>query len=308
MIGILGINKPTGITSRQVVSRVYQCIKPNKTGHAGTLDPLAQGVLLVPIGSAGRLTPYLHQLPKHYDATFALGRSSDSDDSETDVTIHPDLIRPSIESLQQALRVLQDSTLQRPPAYSAIKVDGRRSYDRARQGTMLDLPERPVKIHALELLDYDFPELRLRIVCGSGTYVRSIGRDLAEAVGTKAIMTALTRTQIGPFSLAQCADLNDVNSHTIAAAMRPALDGVTHLPQVHLSAAQLEHVLHGRNIAVPPSDIRPGVNAQQCWSARGRSDTLGTEIAAIAPDGRLAALLVPTQHGLKPHRVFPQTK
>ncbi len=291
MFGILNVNKPKGITSRAAVNRVYRAVKPNKAGHAGTLDPLAHGVLLVPIGSASRLVPYLHLLPKRYLASFELGMSSASDDSETEVTEHPELPAPSRIDLEQACAEMQGEVLQRPPAYSAIKVEGKRAYKMARQGNLLDLPKRPVQIHRITLLHYEFPELVLEIDCGSGTYIRSIGRDLAQSLGTEAIMTALARTAIGPFKIQDATSIDDLTAEAARAALQPAARGVMHMPQTILDDDEVTEIINGRMI--PFRALGPGfINDPQ-------------EIAALDESGRLRAILHSRDGGLGPKRVFP---
>lgn len=291
MFGILNVNKPKGITSRAAVNRVYRAVKPNKAGHAGTLDPLAHGVLLVPIGSASRLVPYLHQLSKQYRATFALGKSSASDDSETDVTEHPDLPVPTLQELTAACDSMQGDVLQRPPAYSAIKIAGKRAYQMARRGDVLELPQRPVQIHRITILRYEFPELELEIDCGSGTYIRSIGRDLAQGLGTQAIMTALVRTAIGPFTVDEAIDIDWISPEAARAALQPAARGVVHMPQTILNDAEITEIINGRMI--PFRTAGPGTPG----------DT--REIAAIDEAGRLRGILYSRGSELGPKRVFP---
>jgi tRNA pseudouridine55 synthase len=207
MIGLLNINKPTGKTSRDVVNHVQRLVRPAKVGHAGTLDPLATGVLVVCVGPATRLIQYVQQMPKRYRATFLLGCRSDSDDTELEVTPvdAPAATRSAIET---ALPNFVGTIQQRPPAFSAIKVKGKRAYDLARNGEQIQLEARPITIHGIDIVSYDYPELVLDIRCGSGTYIRSIGRDLAEQLGTAAVMSALERTEIGRFRATDAATLD----------------------------------------------------------------------------------------------------
>ena len=176
MFGILNLNKPTGWTSRDVVNRVQRLVRPNKAGHAGTLDPLATGVLIVAVGQATRLIEFAHQLPKYYRATFQLGCSSDSDDVDTEVKPLTQPPIPTHQEVEGALAVFTGVIQQRPPAYSAVHVDGQRSYKLARRGETVELQPRPVTIHSLDVVRYEYPELVLDIHCGSGTYVRALGR------------------------------------------------------------------------------------------------------------------------------------
>src|SRR5262245_7182097 len=171
MFGLLNIDKPAGVTSRDVVNRVQRLVRPLKVGHAGTLDPLATGVLVVAIGQATRLVEYLQRLPKTYQGTFLLGRTSDTEDIEGTVIELTDTSIPTEQQIQGALPQFLGTIDQTPPAYSALKVSGQRSYDLARRGQAVDLAARPVEIHDLQLVRFAYPELELLIRCGSGTYI-----------------------------------------------------------------------------------------------------------------------------------------
>ncbi len=206
MFGLLVLDKPSGVTSRRVVDRVLRFVRPTKVGHAGTLDPLAAGVLLLGLGQATRLVEYVHELPKQYQATFLLGRSSTTEDIDGEITELPDAVPPTREQIEQAADTLRGDIQQRPPAFSALKVAGRRAYELARAGETPELAPRGVRINRLTITRYDYPELCLDVECSSGTYVRSLGRDLAERAGSAAVMSALVRTAIGPFTLAEAAD------------------------------------------------------------------------------------------------------
>ena len=206
MFGIFNINKPAGWTSRDVVNRVQRLVRPAKAGHAGTLDPLATGVLVVCVGPATKLISYVQQQLKEYEATFILGQSSPSDDVETEICELEQPPIPTREAIEAKLPDFVGTIQQRPPLYSAIKVEGQRAYKLARGGSDMELPARPVEIYELSVTAYEYPELCLKIRCGSGTYVRSIGRDLADSLGTAAVMSALTRTAIGKFQVQEGLD------------------------------------------------------------------------------------------------------
>ena len=189
--GLLNLNKPAGMTSRDVVNIVQRLSRPAKAGHAGTLDPLADGVLVVCVGSATRLIEYVQRMPKRYVGTFLLGRQSPTEDIEGEVTELPDAPVPTREQIEAAARRFVGRIEQRPPAFSALKIRGRPAYKLARQGKPVELAPRPVEIYRIEVKKYRYPELVLEIDCGGGTYVRSLGRDLAESLGTAAVMSAL---------------------------------------------------------------------------------------------------------------------
>ena len=246
--GLLNIDKPPGVTSRSVVNQIQQLVRPAKIGHAGTLDPLATGVLVLGIGAATRLLQYVQRMPKQYRATFLLGRSSPTEDVEGDVTLQTDAPRPSAEAIRSAARELTGTLLQRPPAYSALKVRGRRAYDLARRGERVELEPRRVNVYRIEVVRYEYPELELRIDCGHGTYVRSLGRDLAERLGTQAVMSALVRTAVGCFQLEEAIAPDRLDRASIEAHLRPLRSAVEALPTVRLSDAEVAAIRNGRTI------------------------------------------------------------
>jgi tRNA pseudouridine55 synthase len=271
--GLVNVEKPRGMTSRQVVDCVKRLVRPAKTGHAGTLDPLAAGVLIVCVGAATRLIEYVQAMPKRYVGTFLLGRASDTEDVEGEVRLLADTRQPAEAELRAAAARFIGVTEQRPPAYSAIKVQGRRAYDLARAGQPVDLASRPVEIYRLDVVRYRYPELVLDVECGSGTYIRSLGRDLAQAVGTSAVMSALVRTAIGPFTLDEAWSPERLTRETIADWLQPPIRAVESLSKLTLSASEIERVRHGLSIA--------------------RTIDVGTdEIAAVDERDDLVAILV----------------
>lgn len=287
--GVLNLNKPSGLTSRQVVNRVQRVVgRKTKVGHAGTLDPLATGVLLVSVGPATRLIETIHALPKEYEATFLLGRKSDTEDTEGQVTELADPPVPSAGDLVAASQRWTGRILQRPPAYSAIKVGGRRAYELARGGEPVELTPREIVVYRIEITAYDYPELHLTIECGSGTYVRSLGRDLADSLGTAAVMSALRRTAIGPFRIEEAVELESLTPENWTARLLSPIVAVAHLPQVVLSDEEVRRVLAGRTIA--------------CCTSPDR----GTEFAAIDQGGRLIGIMTRRDDmELAPKRNFP---
>jgi tRNA pseudouridine55 synthase len=279
--GILNVDKPTGPTSRDVVNRVERLLRKVKCGHAGTLDPLATGVLVVCVGQATRLIQYVQRLPKTYRAVFQLGRKSVTDDIEGEVELLPNAPEPTRAQIDAVLPQFLGDVLQVPPAHSAIKIDGQRAYDLARRGEDFELPARTVSIYRLEVLRYEYPELELAIDCGSGTYVRSLGRDLAIALGTAAVMSSLVRSAIGHFRLENAVTLDALTSDTFAEHLQPPLEALAQLLQFKLTEKQLAELRHGRPIEVrnlqrPAAAPEPGVMIE--W-------------AAIDPAGNLAAIL-----------------
>lgn len=274
LFGFLNINKPAGMTSREVVDNVEWITKPARAGHAGTLDPLATGVLVVAVGPATRLIEYVQRMPKHYVATFRLGCRSPTDDIEGELTEIADAPRPPREQIEAALVGLRGEILQRPPAYSAVKVGGRRAYQLARRGKPVELPARPVTVHRLTLAGYDYPELVLDIQCSSGTYVRSLGRDLAESLGSGAVMSALVRRAIGPFRLEEAVLLDELSLDNLGERLLPPLAALEGLPRVELVEDEIGHIARGMFIE---RDLPAGTQ----------------EAAAVDAQGRLLAVLVP---------------
>jgi len=257
MFGILNVNKPAGWTSRDAVNRVQRFVRPAKAGHAGTLDPLATGVLVVCIGPATRLISYVQELPKTYEATFLLGQTSPSDDTETEIVVLADAPQPSLAEIQAELPQFLGTIQQRPPAYSALKVQGQRAYKLARAGQVVELKSRPVQIYELAVTSYQYPELKLSMRCGSGTYVRSIGRDLAASLATGAVMSALRRTAIGGFGICEAVDIEQLDQEVIVANLVAPLAAVAHLPRIELSDSQMVELQHGRRIPVQETGVFP---------------------------------------------------
>lgn len=284
--GLLNLHKPTGVTSRDAVDVVARLVRPAKAGHAGTLDPLAEGVLVVCTGAATRLIEYVQRMPKRYRGEFLLGRESPTEDIEGPVTELVDPPIPSRDELAAAAASLVGTIAQRPPQYSALKVGGRRAYDAARRGEALDLAPRPVTIHELSIVEYDYPRLVLDVGCGSGTYIRSLGRDLAANVGTAAVMSALVRTAIGPFALAAATKLDRLTAATLRESLLPAIMAVGDLPRRAVTESELIEIVAGRTISA--GDVPP------------------PKVAAVDAAGILRAILVPRgADRLGPNRVFP---
>lgn len=233
--GVIPVDKPAGATSRRCVDAVARALRMRTVGHAGTLDPLATGVVVVCVGHATKLVDFIHDLPKHYSAGFLLGRSSPSDDLETPVEEEAGPVQPDRASVEAALPAFRGEILQRPCDFSAVHVDGQRAYALARKGRAVALEAKRVRIDRLDVTAYEWPRLGLDIECSSGTFVRAIGRDLAAALGTRAVMESLVRTAVGPFTQAAAVPLDSLTSDTAAARLLPAAAGVAHLPRVTLA-------------------------------------------------------------------------
>jgi tRNA pseudouridine55 synthase len=221
MNGIINLDKPAGISSAAAVNRVKRLLpRGTKIGHAGTLDPFATGVLLLLVGGATKMCEQLMAEPKEYEATIKFGATTPTDDPESiespyiNAAAPPD--RPTIEA---ALKDFLGPIAQRPPAFSAMKVSGQRAYKLARRGETVSLQPRTVQIHNIELLNYAWPHLTLKITCGRGTYIRAIARDLAEALRVGGYLTELRRTRIGRFAVDQSVRLEELSADCIEAGL-----------------------------------------------------------------------------------------
>lgn len=274
--GLLNVSKPSGPTSHDIVAAVRRGTGERRVGHAGTLDPLASGVLILALGRATRLLEYLTASRKEYVAGVRLGITTDTYDAEGEVVearpVPPGLTSGQIEAeLEDFHGVIQ----QVPPVYSAVKVGGKAAYARARAGEELDLPAREVEIYALELVDFQPPDLTLRVECSPGTYIRSLAHDLGQALGTGAMLASLTRTASGSFRDADAvpwpvleAAFADDSWREFLLPADLALEGT---PQIELDAESLRLVSNGMALGGKP--VFPGL-------AR-----------AYAPDGRFVAVL-----------------
>jgi tRNA pseudouridine55 synthase len=220
--GIINLNKPAGISSARAVARVKRLLpRGTKIGHAGTLDPFATGVLLLLVGKATRLCERLMDQPKQYEAMVKLGATTPTDDPESPETPTPGVQPVDRARIEAVLASFVGAIVQRPPAFSALKVAGRRAYDLARKGQAVELQPRTVTVYAIELLDYQWPLVLLRIDCGRGTYIRAIARDLGEALKTGGHLVTLARTRVGEHWLAQSSNLDELNAENISKLLVP---------------------------------------------------------------------------------------
>lgn len=289
--GILILNKPSGITSRKLVDQVVRLASGSKVGHAGTLDPLATGILIVCIGSATRLVENLQDLPKTYRTLVRLGARSDTLDADGQIDIEPSPQIPSLDDIERALQPLTGEVDQRPPAYSALKIQGRRAYDLARAGRALELPPRRVRVDRIDVLRYNWPNLELEIDCGGGTYIRSIARDVGETLGCGGFVQTLVRTRTGPFTLAEAIEPELLSSESIYQYLRPARDAVAGVPTLMLDACQVATVTQGRRL---------------CTQDLGVIQNAAGQVALVDREGILIALgeFNPAQGWIQPRKVL----
>ena len=223
LFGLLLVDKPTGPTSHDVVQTVRRGLGVRRVGHTGTLDPLASGLLLVCVGPATRLVDYYHALPKSYEGTVRLGAVTSTDDATGEIRSESDAWRTvTEEAAASALAALVGTHLQRPPAYSAKRVGGRRAHREARAGRDVELVPNTVTVHSLDLLEFEPPDVLVRVTVSTGTYIRALARDLGASLGCGAHLAELRRTAIGPFDVREAVSPGEVAD---AAAAEPVVSG-----------------------------------------------------------------------------------
>jgi tRNA pseudouridine55 synthase len=247
--GVLRVDKPVGPTSHDAVAAVRRALHTRRVGHTGTLDPFASGLLLICVGQATRVAEYLSGLDKRYTATVRLGTATDTDDVMGETISQADPGGVTEDAVENVLATMRGPILQTPPAYSAKKRDGERAYAAARAGRPMLLEAVPVVIHDLRVTSFALPDIELDVQCGSGTYIRAIARDLGEALGVGAHLTALRRTAVGAHSVEGAVTLDELGDEPrVAGALMSTAEALSHLPHVQLDARQITDVRHGRAI------------------------------------------------------------
>ena len=267
-----------GWTSHDVVARVRRLAGQKRVGHAGTLDPLASGVLPVLLGRATRLMELVQSGRKTYRTTVSLGRATETDDAEGSVTAEAPVPVLSAAAIEDALAGFRGDILQTPPPYSALKVGGQRAYALARRGETVTLAPRPLTIETLRGLRFDERDLELEVVCSKGTYIRALARDIARALGTVGHMGALRRTRVGPFSAVGAHTLDALAAEGIDPHVLSAQRVLPDAPMLMLGSEQAHRVRNGQSIRVE-GPLRPG----HVWvyDPHGRLLCLGTADADL---------------------------
>ena len=304
--GILVVAKPAGPTSHDVVALVRRLAATKRVGHGGTLDPFAGGVLPLFLGRATRVVEYHLGDRKAYRATVCFGATTSTDDLEGELVPVPGP-GPTREAVEAALPALRGRITQTPPAYSALKVGGRRAYALARAGQQVELAPRDVEIDRLDIVEWDEsdperPVAIVDVVCSAGTYVRALARDLGAAVGSGAYLGALTRTASGPFTLDDATPLDDVRAaaaagpETLKALLRPIDAGLEDLPVAQLSAADATAVSRGQFVSAPASVARSTTGPIRLVGPDGELLGFGMlRDARLAPDKVLVAPPAPAR-------------
>jgi tRNA pseudouridine55 synthase len=237
--GLLLVDKPKGVTSHDVVDAARRALGIRKIGHAGTLDPMATGLLILGVGRATRLLRFLADLPKTYEGTGLLGVETDTLDAEGEVVRTVD-VNVDRAALERAMAAGVGASMQPPPAYSAVKVGGRKLYEAARTGESLEAAPRPVRVDAFDLLAFDPPRFDFRVTTSGGTYVRVLVADVGTDVGSGAHLTRLVRTAIGPFHVRDAVAMGE------AGEPLPIEAAVAHLPRIDLEVQEATAATHGR--------------------------------------------------------------
>jgi len=302
--GWICLDKPLDLTSTDAVGRVRRAFNAQKAGHAGTLDPLASGVLPIALGEATKTVPYLMEADKTYRFTIAWGKTTASFDLEGAVILTSD-VRPSAAQVRDALPAFVGETLQVPPVYSAIKVDGARAYDLAREGVEVELKARPVLIHRAELMEASEDRAVLEIDCGKGTYVRAMVRDLAERLGACGHVSALRRTRVGRFSEQNAISLEKLMDLVHMGAgpetLLPVETALDDIPALAVTTEDVFRLKQGRPIVLVPRQV-------EALKARLIPRTIGGEDASrtvsAMSDGKIVALCELRAGRLNPTRVF----
>ncbi|HEY0439037.1 MAG TPA: tRNA pseudouridine(55) synthase TruB [Xanthobacteraceae bacterium] len=291
--GWLVLDKPTGMTSTHAVAVVKRAFAAKKAGHAGTLDPLASGVLPIALGEATKTVPFVMDGRKTYRFTVRWGVETDTDDAEGKPIATSDA-RPDADAIRAALPAFVGTVMQLPPRYSALKIAGQRAYDLAREGEEVVLEPREVRIDRLELIatpDVDHAEFAAE--CGKGTYVRAVARDLGRALGTHAHVVALRRTAVGTFTEADAARIDQLPAPDQAplapdaSLLLPVAAGLTNVPSFAVNRSDAARLAHGQPVLL-----------------RGRDAPVLTGTVAVTTEGRLVALVDAAEGELCPRRIF----
>ena len=278
--GFVIIDKPAGITSHDVVAKLRKSLGTKQVGHAGTLDPMATGVLVLGVNKATKFLQYITQGKKAYHAQIRLGQVTTSDDAQGEITSTSDTSNVSDQEIRDFLATQVGSIMQVPTKVSAIKINGQRAYDLVREGKEVDIPARQIDIYKLDVIEIkrgEFLDIEITVECSAGTYIRSIARDLGSSLGVGGHLISLRRSLVAPFSLSDCSSLES--------------------PEIRPLASEISKVMRVRDV-----DLQE-VKELSFGRALAASSTDGP-VVALAPDGQVAAILENREHGAQPVAVF----
>lgn len=286
--GWINIDKPLGMSSFKVVAIVSRILNAKKAGHAGTLDPLASGILPIALGDATKTIEYMQDARKAYEFEVTWGAATTTDDAEGDVTT-TSALRPDADAITALLPAFTGEITQTPPRFSAIKIDGQRAYDLARKGEEFTVKSRTVTIDSLTLLATTPDTARFRVDCSKGTYVRSLARDMGEKLGCYGHVTVLRRVKVGKFTEKTAIPLDDlekiVQSRGVYAPLLPVATALDDIPALAITDSEAQRLRTGQTLLLPST-----------------ADITGT--AAAFCDGALVALVTIGENGVKPVKVF----
>jgi tRNA pseudouridine55 synthase len=278
--GFVIVDKPAGITSHDVVGKLRKTLGTKRVGHAGTLDPMATGVLVLGINNATKFLQYITEGKKQYLATIRLGQSTTTDDREGEILSTSNTESITDQQIKDLLSKQVGKIMQTPSKVSAIKIDGERAYDLVRQGKVVEIPAREIEIFQLQVNEIrrgEFIDIDIDVICSAGTYIRSIARDLGQALQVGGHLIALRRTLVAPFNLSDCSGLE-------APEIRPLAEAISHvMPLRQIDVSELAELKFGRALA--------------------KSEFNGVGVA-IAPDGEVAAIIENRDYGAQPISVF----
>ena len=263
--GWVVLDKPYDMTSTQAVGKVRWLFGAAKAGHAGTLDPLASGILPIALGEATKAVPQVQDGTKIYRFAIKWGSATTTDDAEGSVVATSD-VRPERAALEAVLPRFTGTILQRPPIFSALKVDGERAYDLARAGEAVELQPRQIDVDAIELIEHGSEQSVLEVTCGKGTYVRALARDIAETLGTRGHVSMLHRSAVGPFHDQDAVTIDQLEALPLEerdALLKPVAAGFANLPEIRLDPQQATAVRHGN--AVLLTGAGAPVSLDECW-------------------------------------------
>ncbi len=286
--GWLNIDKPVGITSYGVIARLKRLTGQRHIGHAGTLDPLATGVLPVAFGQAARTIEFLHQVSKTYLAEIELGVETDTLDAEGKVIFTADASHIDRQVVEKALKPFTGTIQQTPPMFSALKRNGTPLYELARRGETVEIEPRTVTVYRLDLIDFSSPFVTIDVECGSGTYIRSIARDLGQALGVGGHIKSLRRTTYGEFDINNSVNLDSLeNAEQAIARLLPNDYALSHCPKYELDSEGIEKIKHG----VVSSDLLAQLTRKTAYRLYGENGDLLAIIDASTPEPRLKVFL-----------------
>ena len=275
--GVLVVDKPVGMTSHDVVQAIRNGTSLRRAGHTGTLDPRASGVLVILVGPAVRLSEYVSASDKRYQAIIRMGGKTDTFDAEGRVTPSTQPVNVTEPQFEEVLKTFVGEIEQTPPPYSAVKVQGRKAYEMARQGEPVDLAPRKITVHHLEVLEWAPPEAVIDVHCSSGTYVRSLANDLGEKLRCGAYLVGLRRTKSGRFSLRDATPLRKLQEAFTAGNwyqyLIPAAEALGDWPAIELSPDEVEGVRHGHRVKAAEDAV------------------LGNKVRGVSTQGELVALM-----------------